>query len=167
MDRPSSSSKPRRQWHRLVEHYTPDGVLGRLLFAAAMGPVVTFFVWLAAVGITTYGIISLLLTLFATVAGIGVTLLGIVVLWPVYLSFIGNIESPEAYANARSTSSPELADSDDSIALLKRRYAAGEMGDEEFEHRLDTLLEVGDSTPSESSNPSHVVDTDVREYDRN
>lgn len=165
MDRPSSQSKPTHPWHRRIEQYTPDGLLGRLIFAAAMGPVVTLFVWLAGMGVLASGLISLLLFLGATVAGIGVTLLGLVVLWPIYLSLIGSIGSPEAYANGGSDGSLDVTDSDDSVAILKRRYAAGKMGDEEFERRLDTLLEMEDSTSANSSNPSQDMDADAREYD--
>ena len=182
MVRPSSQLKPTRSWHRRIEQYTPDGLLGRLVFAGAMGPIITFFVWLAGLGILSSGLSSLLLLLFATVAGVGVTLLGLVVLWPVYLSLIGNIESPEAYSNGDSTGTLDVTDSDDSVAELKQQYAAGEMGDEEFERRqnqlsilihggdeeferrLDTLLGVEERI---SSNPSPNVDPTSPEYERN
>ncbi|WP_135829639.1 SHOCT domain-containing protein [Halorussus halobius] len=153
MDGPPLGKSNRQSWHELVEHYTPDGWLGRLLLAAATGTVggtalfLAFFVW------------PILAPLAAAVglAGVG---LALVALWPVYLSLIGNVESASAYPvggasrtatdadsvfgvdATDSTAGGDADDSDDAVELLKRRYAAGDITEEEFERRVDDLLDA-------------------------
>lgn len=142
-----SSPRPSNRWHRLVEQYTPDGALGRFLLAMATGTGALFAFYLAVVGVVVHNVFGLLLT-----AGAGVVLLltvaiTISALWPVYLSLIGNLESADEYgsgtANAPSTFR-EGRDSDDSVEMLKRQYAAGNVSESEFERRLGTLLNVED-----------------------
>lgn len=167
MDRPSSQSKPNHPWHRRIEHYTPDGTLGRLLFGVVSGTFSALLFSLGIIAFNSFGLFWALTSIIAPVVGFAAATLTIFVIWPVYLSLIGNIESPEAYAIGGSSGLLDVIDSDDSIALLKRQYAAGKMDEEEFERRLDTLLEVEEGTSSDSSNPSHDVDLDAQEFDWN
>jgi uncharacterized membrane protein len=129
-----------RALHRLVEHYTPDGTLGRGL----LGGTALFFAPLLFLGGSTVLLGGafppvMLLGLVALVASVPALLVGIVTLWPVYLSLIGNVESPRAYPEGASK--PFEAGSP--AATLKRRYAAGDLSREEFERRLGDVMETG------------------------
>ena len=69
-------------------------------------------------------------------------IVGFVILTPLFLFWgeeIAEIWFDESEAQPQSDS-PEL----DALAELKRRSAQGEIGDEEFERRLDRLLELDD-----------------------
>ncbi|WP_115862561.1 SHOCT domain-containing protein [Halorussus litoreus] len=147
MDGPRLSGSGLHPWHELVEHYTPDGTLGRLLLAAVAGSVggtaLTLTIWVVAVALPFWPILAL------AMAGGGLAAVGLslVALWPVYLSLIGNVESPSAYPEGRTSRARDFArdadsagDSDDAVAVLKRRYASGEISKDEFERRLDDLL---------------------------
>jgi len=101
-----------RALHRLVEHYTPDGTPGRTLLgvtALVLAPPL-FFGGIGMVN-TAATFASFVTGLFGTAVGAPAFVLGVVVLWPVYLSLIGNVESPAAYpkgstARARGRSRP-------------------------------------------------------------
>ncbi|WP_224336093.1 SHOCT domain-containing protein [Haloprofundus halobius] len=137
-----------RQSHRLVEHYTPDGTLGRVLLASATGSLSGGAFLLAIFGLASFGFVWFLTGLLAAGVGVVAALLTVLTLWPVYLSLIGNVESPEEYGRADSPSTPaakRVADTDPS-EVLKRKYAAGELSDEEFERRLDRLLNADEAT---------------------
>lgn len=145
-----------RGLHRLVEHYTPQGTLGRVVLgvvALGLSPALLLG-GVAGMG----GVFSLLPFVFgflALVAGLAAAVVGVVTLWPVYLSLIGNVESPAAYPVGsaatrparRTEAAPEPTAEGDLGAeeLLKRRYAAGDISREEFERRLDGLLDGGGS----------------------
>lgn len=140
------ASTPRRT-HALLEHYTPDGTLGRLLLglpALVGGPLLLFGGVAAVAG--PVSLTSFLLGLLVFVAGVPTGVLGVVCLWPVYLSLIGNVESPEAYPNGSRTvprsSGVGDAGRNEPEATLKRRYAEGELTREEFEERLDALFDA-------------------------
>jgi hypothetical protein len=45
---------------------------------------------------------------------------------------------------------PGPGDEDDAVELLKRRYAAGELDQEEFQRRLDDIIGDGRSAPPSS-----------------
>jgi hypothetical protein len=71
----------------------------------------------------------------------------------VYLSLIGNIDSPEAYGRNGSKAAQSIAGTDEydegdaePAEILKRKYAAGEISDSEFERRLDNLLDADEVT---------------------
>lgn len=151
----SSDTSTLRAVHRLLEHYTPDGTLGRLLLGLmALG---------VATGLALGGLLSVLggtlLEFVVGLAGIGsgvvALFVGLVTLWPLYLSLIGNVESPADYPTSRSRRTPgsveaaadaPLGTSSDTHgdespeAILKRRYAAGDIDDAEFERRLETVM---------------------------
>ena len=127
-----------RALHRLVEHYTPDGTLGRTLMgttALLCSPLLFFGGWSAAFGsgFLPVALVSVVAALLGTVA----FPFGLLVLWPVYLSVIGNVESPSTYpegAVRRRTGRESATD------VLKRRYADGELARDEFERRLDDVM---------------------------
>ena len=155
MPHPSAPSAGRRL-HRLVEHYTPQGTLGRVLLGVVslgLSPVLILGGFAGLGGI--FSLLPFLAGLLAVVVGVAAAVVGVVTLWPVYLSLIGNVESPAAYpagtAVRRGVGSARgavgAADADpadlDAEELLKRRYASGDLSREEFERRLDTLLDGG------------------------
>ena len=131
-----------RALHRLVEHYTPDGALGRTLLggtALTLAPFL-FFGGIAVLGSAgSFG--AFVMGLFAAVFGIPAFLVGVLALWPVYLSLIGNVESASAYPDGAAGPAEERETAED---ILKRRYAAGELSQKEFEHRLDSVLATAD-----------------------
>lgn len=104
-----------------------------------------------------FSLLPFLAGLLALVGGALTAVVGVLTLWPVYLSLIGNVDSAADYmsgtggsasgsrvaaAAAGSGSEPAPDESDlDAEELLKRRYAAGDLSREEFERRLDTLLD--------------------------
>ena len=132
-----------RRAHRLLEHYTPDGMFGRLLLGVpllALTPVL-FFGGVAMVS----GAMSFIVFVTGVVfllASAPSLILGVVCLWPVYLSLIGNLESPAAYPDERRPVRAPTVDGDAAEATLKRRYAEGEISRDEFEERLDALLDA-------------------------
>jgi uncharacterized membrane protein len=66
-------------------------------------------------------------------------------MWPIYLSLIGNVESTKAYTQMNTTPSHDES-GDGSLAIVKRQYAAGHISEREFERRVENLL----STDAES-----------------
>lgn len=144
------SSSDRIGLHRLIEQYTPNSAIGRLLLAAAAGVIGGFTFWLALVGVLVGGLLSGLFGLAAAGVALGMGVLIVVTLWPVYLSLIGNVESATAYSDRIESSATERDDGP--VALLQRRYANGEIPEAEFERRLDELLDADErSRASERS----------------
>ncbi|EMA40900.1 SHOCT domain-containing protein [Halobiforma nitratireducens] len=160
-DRRSSRGRLGR-WHALVEEYTPDGMVGRLLLGAGTGTVGLWLVAAALFEIPRWGL-TLAAVLWAPAllaAGVPLLAFAALVLWPAYLSLIGTIESAGAYDPAES-GGPETrgvpaaddarTDADDPFADLKAMYERGEIGEDEFERRLEARLLDGDyqSPPAE------------------
>jgi hypothetical protein len=146
------SSSTARSFHRLVEHYTPDGTLGRALLGA---PAILLapFLFLGGIEIlmNPTSLVSFLTGVFAFAFSLPTLFVGLATAWPVYLSLIGNVESPEKYPEAASKPGDDREsrnNPDTPEEVLKRRYAAGELTREEFERRLD---EVMGSAGSESA----------------
>ncbi|NEU57407.1 SHOCT domain-containing protein [Halorussus sp. MSC15.2] len=137
MNQPADTSTF-RALHRLVEHYTPNGVLGRTLLggtALSLAPFL-FFGGIEMISpAATFG--AFVTGLFATAVGIPAFLLGVFTLWPVYLSLIGNVESAAAYPDGAAEAQTDVETPE---AVLKRRYAAGELSREEFERRLGDVM---------------------------
>ncbi len=142
---PDTSTSTFRALHRLVEHYTPDGTLGRtLLGATALFFAPVLFLGGSSVLFSGAFLPVLLFALASMVLSVPTLFVGLVTLWPVYLSLIGNVESPEQYPDG--TSAPETDDERESAeAILKRRYAAGELSREEFERQLNAVLRTSSS----------------------
>ena len=145
---PPRSDRPR--WHRRIEHYTPDGPLGRLLFAVIAGASGVGSILLGVFSLVSFGVLGVLGGLLLGVVGLVACLLAVVVLWPVYLSLIGNVESAASYAQADATGSSATAD--DPVEILKREYAAGNVPDEAFERRLDALLDAEERDSRQGGN---------------
>lgn len=150
---PSSQSPPRNRWHGLIEHYTPSGVLGRLLVAIPSGPIGVILLALSISVIALNGLLWLPLALVLAGVGLAASILTVVVLWPVYLSLIGNIESTKTYLQTETTPSEEHRD--DSIAVVKQQYAAGNISETEFERRIENLLHADAEFGSQSGTTSY------------
>ena len=155
-----------RALHRLVEHYTPDGTLGRTLLGGAAllcSPFLFFGGWSAALG---SGFLPLaLVSVFAGLLGVVAFPFGLLVLWPVYLSLIGNVESPSAYPEGTATPRANRESAED---VLKRRYAAGELTRDEFERRLDAVMATGArrSEPSETGRRRSSAEDETARFER-
>lgn len=96
--------------------------------------------WLL-IGVVTFALVSL-----AGVAGLGtlagvISIVGWFLLTPIFLFWGDEIAS--VFAD-RGVSDPHSSQSD-AYEELKRRYAAGEIDDDEFERRLDRLVAADDS----------------------
>jgi uncharacterized membrane protein len=131
-----SRSATQHPWHERIEHYTPDKASGRLLLAIPTGSIGVYSLVWSVASLIISGFWPLLL-----VAGVslGAIVFSLMMLWPVYLSLIGNIESAKAYSQAETTPSFE-GSRDDAIAVVKRQYAAGNISEAEFERRVGHLL---------------------------
>jgi uncharacterized membrane protein len=125
------------RWHERIERYTPNNTAGRLLLALPSGSVGVYsLTWSVASLITTE---AFWLPLLLGGVSLGAIIFSIMMLWPIYLSLIGTVESPNAYPRVKATSSREDR-RDDSLAIVKREYAAGRISETEFEHRIENLL---------------------------
>ncbi len=99
--------------------------------------------WLL-IGIVTFGLISL-----AGMAGLGglagaLSIVGWFVLAPIFL-FWGEEIAEIVFEDGNGEPRPSASErEDDALAELKRRYAAGEIDDDEFEVRLERLVAVED-----------------------
>ena len=131
-----------RVLHRRIEQFTPDSAGGRGLFAFTTTGFAGVSVWLAFLGLVLTGGLGALLSLIVLTVGAMVGLTGLVVLWPIYLSLLGHVESVSEYP--RRTSSfdglGEKTEEDEPLALLKHQYTSGTISEAEFERRLDQLL---------------------------
>jgi Predicted membrane protein (DUF2078). len=86
-------------------------------------------------------------------------LLGYIVVVPFTALMYGDQDTIEEYWEDEEVSVSEETDTEDPVETLKRRYAAGEIGDEEFERKLERLLE----TETPETRPKDEID---RELDR-
>lgn len=157
------------RWHALIEQYTPDGWLGRLLLGVVCTSVCVPLLFLALFGLTSFSLFPLLGGLLSLAGGVATGILAVVTLWPVYLSLIGNIDAAAEYASDDASTRPgpvtaDVAVSDDPVAIAKRQYAAGELSHEEFERRLDRLMDdderVRADAESDSSERARVVESE-------
>jgi uncharacterized membrane protein len=159
----SPQSATRHRWHELLERYTPNGASGRLLIAIPSGSVGVYsLIWSVAMIITS-SILWLPLLLVLAGVSLGVIIFALMMIWPVYLSLIGNVESAKAYPQTSAT--PSEKNHDDSIAVVKRQYAAGNISEEEFEQRVENLLHAdARSQPRTRSHRNAARDT-IQEID--
>lgn len=126
-------------WVRVRNHldeYTPDGALGRTLLALVAGPSALLSLFLAIAFLNTPTIASLLVVPLAAVVGIGLGLLTALVLWPVYLSVIGRVDSAATYSGTRQTDAKASP-----AERVKSQYREGEMSEAELERRLESVLD--------------------------
>lgn len=141
---------------RYVEKYTPDSAVGRMIFSIVSGPIAGFSL-LLSVGFLYSPVMPSVLTVPVTGSvGVALGILTAFVLWPVYLSVIGNVPAPSAYAEPVQASSFDVANNvaehraGENVALqrLRERYATGELSEEAFEKRVESLVatEVVDHT---------------------
>lgn len=148
MPRPRGRGSDARDWHVLVEHYTPDGMLGRFIlgWTCAFASLLCFLWFLVA------WTLSMPVAVLFGVAALAAGALAVVVLWPAYLSLIGNVDRPEDYVPGQPSpvARHEPVD-EDPVVALKREYAAGNVTDAEFERRLERLLDAG--TDGENRSP--------------
>ncbi|UPV73396.1 SHOCT domain-containing protein [Halorussus limi] len=148
----SADTSTFRALHRLVEHYTPDGTLGRSLLGVTALVCSPFLFFGGVMGLETAANFAAFgMALFASVLGVPAFFVGLLTLWPVYLSLIGNVESPELYPDGASEPAAS-EDRESAEAILKRRYAAGELSREEFERQLDAVM--GDSRSDRGTRPT-------------
>lgn len=139
MDRPSTHGFFNR-WHVLVEQYTPDRIYGRLLLGGITAILGTSLLALSLWGFVPAGtptLVSGIGSLLAIGTGLPAVLLAVTVLWPVYLSLIGKLETTESYSLSDGASQPGGVDS---VEAVKHRYAAGDITEEELEHWIEALL---------------------------
>ncbi|MEZ3144535.1 SHOCT domain-containing protein [Halobaculum sp. MBLA0143] len=123
-------------YHALIEHYTPDGALGRLLFGLLVGSVGAGTALIGLAGVFAGTVSAFLVGVAGLLVGVPLFVVGLAALWPVYLSVIGNLREPAAYGVGDGLETPEA----DPEEILQRRYAAGELTREEFERRLDDVF---------------------------
>jgi len=143
-------------WHKQIEAYTPDHKRDRLLFAGVSGPVSVICLTLSLWGFFPLTAVSLLASILAIGIGSVAGALTLVVLWPVYLSYSGTIESVADYSGGLSTETEH----DESIDKLKHQYTTGEISTEEFERQLESSLH------KDISNPDR-LDTDAADTSTN
>ncbi|MEZ3116175.1 SHOCT domain-containing protein [Halobaculum sp. MBLA0147] len=126
--------------HELIEHYTPDGTIGRVLLGVGLSVGGGFTALIGLAGVLQLDLLAFLAGLVGIGLGLSALVVGLVTLWPVYLAAIGNVDSPAAYGVGLDRTHRD----GDPVTILERRYAAGELSREEFERRLDDVL--GDPT---------------------
>ncbi|MDG5818370.1 SHOCT domain-containing protein [Natronococcus sp. A-GB7] len=132
--------------------------------------------WLL-VGIVTFVLVSIVALIGLETVGVLIAIVGWFLLVPVFLFWgeeIADIVLEErAPDSASETVPPSTAESDDALEELKRRYAAGEIDDDEFERRLERLVGVEDAFedvfadgPSSDRSPSETALEPEVERDR-
>ncbi|WP_133412183.1 SHOCT domain-containing protein [Halalkaliarchaeum desulfuricum] len=115
------------------------------------------------------GLFWLVLSVVPGMISVSALLLTLFVLWPIYLSLIGQIDSPHEYGTDRSDAQ---SNGDDPVALLKREFAQGNISEEEFERRLEVLLDtdlslgdLGERRPDSERPTNPTVNEEVEEFD--
>lgn len=119
----------------VVERYAPGSPYGRVLAAVLLS--------LVGVPTTFYGLLGvlagdLLLALPLVAAGLFVGYLGM------FLAWSAGRRAERADGRRVPTGNVRDEPAADPLAILRTRYANGEIGDEEFERRLERLIEVED-----------------------
>ena len=100
------------------------------------------------ISVVTFGVIALVGFIGLEAVGGFVAIVGWFLLTPIFL-FWGEEIAEWLYGEETEGAKPPASDTeDDALAELKRRYASGEISEEEFERRLERLLAV-DELPDE------------------
>ena len=147
-----------RGWHGAIEHYTPNDTTRRVLVAMPLIAIGVYsFTWFAATLVST---IMLWVPLIGAGVSLGILMLGLVTVWPLYLSFIGNVDSPEAYMRAEAGVASESA-----LGTAKQQYAAGNISEQEFERRVENLLNADPRASSKSKSIPREQGERVHEYE--
>ena len=120
--------------------YTPDGTIGRVTLSGVTGSIGIYSMLVAFGFLVNPWAGSLLIVPMAAILGITLTMIAVLTLWPVYLSAIGRIDSPEE----------NIVKSDDkakhsSIEELKTKYQRGELTEGELERELEATLDESSS----------------------
>lgn len=152
MAAPSTLPSTPKAIRQLVEHYTPDGTPGRLILACTTGTIGAFGLWLTVVMLFAGTAVTAIAV--APIAGVITALLLVVTVltvWPVYLSAIGRVESPTAYAKTLRRSEPLTR-----VDRLTEAYRSGELSEAELERRLEATLadEAPESGAAETADRS-------------
>ncbi|WP_336325861.1 SHOCT domain-containing protein [Halovenus sp. HT40] len=116
--------------------------------------------------------LGMLMLDFASELWLAVMLFGYIAVVPVVSMLFDEEEEAEfvqGRQTARTDSEPADADGDDALERLRRRYADGELTDEQFERKLERLLETEtledvESHARESRSPAR--DRDASESER-
>jgi uncharacterized membrane protein len=128
-----------RQIRGVLEQLLPDETRYRLLLGV-VGTVVSIAVGTSGfnfmLGPLNLGVLEFIWGALLAVGGAAGLLTSVVVLAPALLAIASG-----RLADDGTAATPD----DDSVESLKRRYAEGEVDDEEFEQRLDRLLRSPDS----------------------
>jgi uncharacterized membrane protein len=88
-------------------------------------------------------------------------LIGYIIIVPMTALVFGDREEIAEWWEDEDVTIPEDTSEDDALETLKNRYAAGEIGDAEFERKLERLLEI-----EESEGETAEYDDIDRELDR-
>ncbi|EMA27466.1 hypothetical protein C446_17806 [Halobiforma nitratireducens JCM 10879] len=127
--------------------------------------------WLL-IGIVTFALLSIVGTVgLEPIAGL-IAIVGWFLLTPIFLFWgeeIADALFDEESGEFRRATADDAGE-DDAIAELKRRYAAGEIDDAEFERRLERLVGVDDALEGVFSDGDERmgtgIDTDLERTDR-
>lgn len=118
------------------------------------------------------GIVSTLVTgvwLAALFTGqewwLGFMFVGYVLIVPLTALLFGDREVVMEWWEDEEVTTPEEEDAADPLQTLRHQYARGELTDEEFEHRLERLLET-ETAESDPRPASRSIDAIDRELDR-
>jgi uncharacterized membrane protein len=103
---------------------------------------------------------------------LGFMLFGYIVLVPLTALLFGDEEEVREHWGDEDgvVSAPEpdretTADEDDALATLRERYARGELTDEQFERKVEQLLETETLESAEDRNRTRTADRDARNAD--
>lgn len=158
-----SRIEPYRRWHQRIEHYTPNGALGRLFLALMTGSIGLPLLTVGIIGLFNFGLFGMLVAFLVAGIGFVASLFTALLLWPVYLSLIGNVDSARSYSE-RFESQPAQKQDEESLELLKQQYVNGTISKVEFETRVENLLNVDAAvhfnhgvTKNQSNSPSESV----------
>jgi uncharacterized membrane protein len=124
-----------------LERTLPDGAGRRILLGVA-GAVASLVAGTYGInfvlGPLNLGVLEFVWGVVLALTGVGGLLGSVAILVPAVTTFLATTDEPPT--DDETASIPD----GDPVETLKRRYADGEIGDEEFERRLDRLLSADD-----------------------